>query len=115
MPCANQGGRNQAFRVIFDPEAESLVDMAGSPVERPKMSSSVEQSLSPDSDSDDEGRRVEVAFWESVQASDDPAEYLLNLKRFSAGQFAELAGERLENRTRSRHRTRLLEDGTKYR
>lgn len=67
--------------------------MAPPPVERPEVSSSVEQSLTQDRD---EGR-VEVAFWESVQESDDPAEYLLYLKRFPAGQFAELARARVEH------------------
>lgn len=53
--------------------------------------------MSQDREGDDEGRRVEVAFWGSVQESDDPAEYLLYLKHFPAGQFAELATARLEN------------------
>jgi hypothetical protein len=61
------------------------------------MRSSIEQSVSQDHDDDDEGSRVEVAFWESVQESDDPAEYLLYLKRFPEGQFAELARTRLQS------------------
>lgn len=87
----------RVFRVIFDPEEETVLDMASLPAERPENSSSVEQSLTPDRDSDDEGRRVEVSYWESVQESDDPAEYRLYLKRFPAGQFAELARARVEN------------------
>ncbi|MDP9813142.1 hypothetical protein J2W42_006013 [Rhizobium tibeticum] len=43
------------------------------------------------------GHRVELAFWESVQESDDPAEYLLYLERFPNGQFVELANARLES------------------
>ncbi|WSG77376.1 hypothetical protein U8P80_30900 (plasmid) [Rhizobium beringeri] len=50
-----------------------------------------------DPDGDNEGHRVEVAFWESVQQSDDPAEYALYLERFPNGQFVELAAARLEN------------------
>jgi len=67
------------------------------PVGMSQESSSVEHSVPQDLDSDDEGRRVEVAFWESVQQSDDPAEYALYLERFPNGQFAELAATRLEN------------------
>nr|WP_064248205.1 adenylate/guanylate cyclase domain-containing protein [Rhizobium leguminosarum]OAP93793.1 adenylate cyclase [Rhizobium leguminosarum] len=87
----------RVFRVIFDPEAEPVLDMELPPVGMPETSSSVEQSAAHDPDCDDEGRRVEVAFWESVQQSDDPTEYALYLERFPNGQFAELAVARLEN------------------
>ncbi|OKP64760.1 hypothetical protein BTE77_34150 [Ensifer adhaerens] len=49
----------------------------------------------PEDQDKDEARRVEVAFWEAVQESDDPAEYLLYLKRYPAGEFAELAAARV--------------------
>ncbi|WP_426127644.1 adenylate/guanylate cyclase domain-containing protein [Pararhizobium sp. PWRC1-1] len=87
----------RVFRVIFDPEAEPVLDMELASVGMPEESSSVEQSVAQDLDSDDEGRRVEVAFWESVQRSDDPAEYALYLERVPNGQFAGLAMTRLEN------------------
>ncbi|SEH97615.1 Adenylate cyclase, class 3 [Rhizobium tibeticum] len=87
----------RVFRVIFDPEGDPAIDLAASPVESPETSSFVEQSLSQDRDSDDEGHRVELAFWESVQEGDDPAEYLLYLERFPNGQFVELANARLES------------------
>jgi class 3 adenylate cyclase len=86
----------RVFRVIFDAKAEPVLEADPASVERSEMISSVEQSLSQDPDNDHEVSRVEVAFWESVQESDDPAEYLLYLKRFPAGQFAELARARLE-------------------
>ncbi|MGO4569502.1 adenylate/guanylate cyclase domain-containing protein [Rhizobium sp. 2YAF20] len=87
----------RVFRVIFDPKGEPILDAAPPSVERSEMLSSVERSVARDRDDDDEGSRVEVAFWESVQESDDPAEYLLYLKRFPEGQFAELARARLES------------------
>ncbi|WP_429133203.1 hypothetical protein [Ensifer sp. 4252] len=66
------------------------------PLEAPEGRSSVQQSLSQGPNTDDEERRVEVAFWKSVQESNDPAEYLLYLQRFPEGQFAELAAARVE-------------------
>ncbi|MGO8005442.1 adenylate/guanylate cyclase domain-containing protein [Rhizobium ruizarguesonis] len=96
----------RVFRVIFDPEGESMLDVAPLSGERSEFSS-MEQSLQHDSDSDDEAGRIEVAFWESVQESDEPAEYLLYLKRFPAGQFAELACARLENGGTGEHDPRV--------
>jgi class 3 adenylate cyclase len=87
----------RVFRVIFDAKAEPILKDDPAPVERSDMRSSIEQSVSQDHDDDDEGSRVEVASWESVQESDDPAEYLLYLKRFPEGQFAELARTRLQS------------------
>lgn len=84
----------RAFRVLFDPQAEPSLNAELSSVDSPERSSSFEELFSVD-DKSDEVRRVEVAFWEAVQESDDPAEYLLYLKRFPAGQFAELAAARI--------------------
>lgn len=84
----------RVFRVLFDQQGEPAIDLAA-PIVEDRTRSSVEQSLS--QDSDDEGHRVEVAFWESVQESNDPAEYTLYLERFPEGQFVELATARLES------------------
>jgi hypothetical protein len=40
---------------------------------------------------------VELAFWQSVQASDDPSEYQAYLAQFPEGDFAALARTRLAN------------------
>jgi adenylate cyclase len=81
----------RVFRVLFDPKGEPVIAMSPPTAEGSERSSAFEQSLSQDRDGDDEGRRIEVAFWESVQESDDPAEYLLYLTRFPEGQFTDLA------------------------
>ncbi|WP_018859593.1 adenylate/guanylate cyclase domain-containing protein [Rhizobium sp. 42MFCr.1] len=85
----------RVFRVLFDQQGEPALDLTASLVGDPKHSSSVAQSLS--QDSDDARHLVEVAFWESVQESDDPAEYVIYLERFPHGQFVELANARLES------------------
>ena len=84
------------FRVIFDRQGEPSFNWEPLPPETPEGFSSVEQAFSQDNDSNDEARSVEIAFWASVQESDDPAEYLLYLQRFPNGQFAELASARVE-------------------
>ena len=43
----------------------------------------------------DETEPVELAFWQSVEASDDPKEYQTYLKQFPEGAFAALAKSRL--------------------
>ncbi|WP_455274090.1 adenylate/guanylate cyclase domain-containing protein [Rhizobium herbae] len=87
----------RVFRVIFDPEAEPVLNIVPSPDDMPEKSSSLEHSVAHNPDNDDEGGRVEVVFWESVQQGDEPAEYALYLERFPNGQFVELATARLEN------------------
>lgn len=84
----------RVFRVLFDPQSEPSPSAELTSVQHPERSSSVDQTLPEDQDKD-EARRVEVAFWEAVQESDDPAEYLLYLKRYPAGEFAELAAARV--------------------
>ena len=42
-----------------------------------------------------EANATELAFWQSVQASDDPAEYRAYLARFPDGTFTALAHARL--------------------
>ena len=41
-------------------------------------------------------RSVELAFWDSVRDSDDPAMFLAYLKKFPNGEFKSLAEIRLE-------------------
>jgi adenylate cyclase len=40
---------------------------------------------------------VELVFWQSVQGSDDDAEYRIYLERYPNGAFADLARARLDN------------------
>jgi len=78
------------FRAIFDEDQQGIVgDEPLAAKELPESS----QARGQRADIDD--NQVEVAFWESVQQSDDPAEYQLYLEHFPKGQFAALAGERL--------------------
>ncbi|WP_312366976.1 adenylate/guanylate cyclase domain-containing protein [Ensifer sp.] len=77
----------RVFRVLFDPRAEPSLEAELSSSVGPKQSSSLSQSPSSDFRSDAE--RVELAFWESVQESDQAAEYLLYLQRFPDGQFVD--------------------------
>lgn len=86
----------RVYRVKFDPEGEPVLDIAAPVTSRSGMMSSVENSLS-QAHSNNDQTLIEVAFWEAVQESDDPAEYSLYLGRFPDGQFAELARARLEN------------------
>jgi len=86
----------RVFRVLFDIEAEPVVDVTPDTDDLPERTSSVEKD-STDTSNGDEDRRVEVAFWESVQQSEEPAEYALYLQRFPNGQFSQLAAARLYN------------------
>jgi hypothetical protein len=76
----------RVFRVIFDRNAEpQLPETAG----RAEPEEATEEPEEAPSDS------VEIAFWQSVQASDDDAEYRIYLERYPDGAFAELARARL--------------------
>ena len=76
----------RAFRIMFDPNATTeLREIAGVP-EAP-LSSGVVSEVSQDA--------VELAFWQSVQASGDTEEYSAYLDRYPEGIFAPLARERL--------------------
>jgi class 3 adenylate cyclase len=79
----------RAFRVIFDRSAEpELPDSLKRP-EEPGAAAETDDDGEPPSDS------VEIAFWQSVQASDDDAEYRIYLERYPDGAFADLARARL--------------------
>ena len=64
---------------------EPPISSEGEPADRPRPSSEA----SPDN-------AVEIAFWQSVQATDDDAEYAIYLEQYPEGTFAELARARLE-------------------
>lgn len=76
----------RVFRAIFDQDAPPSL-----PDEWVSRSSAVADDPSPAA----EDKAVEVAFWESVQASDDDAEYRIYLDQYPDGTFAELARARL--------------------
>lgn len=78
----------RVFRVVFDANAEpKLPDSIGKP-----ESETAEVEEEPQaSDS------VEIAFWQSVQATDDDGEYRIYLERYPDGAFADLARARLRN------------------
>jgi len=77
----------RVFRVIFDRDAKAFT------TEEPAMLESA--GPRPHREEKGEEEQIEVAFWESVRQSDDPAEYQLYLERFPGGQFAALAEARL--------------------
>ena len=76
----------RVFRAVFDPTAEpSLAEGEASAAPTSEFSAVSE-----------EDKAVERAFWESVQAADDEAEYRIYLERYPGGIFTELARARLE-------------------
>lgn len=79
----------RVFRVLFDPLGRS--DLPGGSAE-PRLSPTMSQATP-------EGDAAEVAFWQSVQASDDDREYRLYLDRFPDGTFAEIARSRLSGQS----------------
>jgi adenylate cyclase len=84
----------RVFRAIFDPEAEpALPDLP------PRQEGEVEGAKSGEDEKPtaaEPGSSAEIAFWQSVQASDDDAEYRIYLERYPEGAFADLARARLE-------------------
>lgn len=79
----------RVFRVLFDPLGRS--DLPGG-IAEPRLSPMMSQATP-------EGDAAEVAFWQSVQASDDDREYRLYLDRFPDGTFAEIARSRLSGQS----------------
>ena len=77
----------RAFRVIFDPHAEPRLpgNAQAAPAASEETGEEAESSTDP----------AEIAFWESVRASDDDGEYRIYLERYPEGAFAELARARL--------------------
>jgi class 3 adenylate cyclase len=78
----------RVFGVVFDPDAEPILPDAATESE-----SEMEQIPAAENAASDS---VEIAFWQSVQASDDDAEYRIYLERYPNGAFADLAQARLQ-------------------
>jgi adenylate cyclase len=85
----------RVFRACFDPDAEPVLPNAATP---PPPAEEEVPEIPADS--------AEIAFWQSVQASDDDVEYRLYLQRYPTGTFADLARIRLASDTRQPERTR---------
>src|SRR6185295_6198406 len=81
----------RVFRVIFDPEGTT--ELAS--VETDPSIEQVSANTGPSLADEDKADAVELVFWQSLQASKDPAEYRAYLDRFPGGAFAELAQVRL--------------------
>jgi adenylate cyclase len=79
----------KVFRVLFDRHAEPSLPETVRHAESQPAESDADEEEAPPSDS------VEIAFWQSVQASDDDAEYRIYLERYPEGAFADLARARL--------------------
>ena len=65
--------------------------------------SSLAVSLPPETGHEVSHDAIELTFWQSVQASDDPVEYQAYLDRYPTGIFAPLAQERLRSTRMSGH------------
>ena len=78
----------RVFRLLFDPAAEGAIRESGSDNPRNVELSEVDENPGL-------GQSVEVAFWQSVEASNDPAEYRAYLERYPDGEFAALAAKRI--------------------
>jgi class 3 adenylate cyclase len=100
----------RVFRVCFDPNgtAELAPTVPVASTEGVHLVDAHDPSAATNTDA------VELAFWQSVQASDDPSEYQAYLAQFPEGDFAALARTRLANpstseQSLSRDRTVELE------
>jgi class 3 adenylate cyclase len=80
----------RVFRALFDLEGTSSLP-GGMTKEAPTTRPSGQSQ--PDDDS------AEIAFWQSVEASDDEQEYRIYLDRYPNGTFAEIARSRLNGET----------------
>jgi len=78
----------RVFGVVFDADAEPVLRE-----EAAEPESEAEPPAAPENAPSDS---VEIAFWQSVQASDDDAEYRIYLERYPEGAFADLARARLQ-------------------
>jgi class 3 adenylate cyclase len=76
----------RVFRAVFDPTAEPSLPEGEAPAPQTEEIPAASE----------EDKAVERAFWESVQAADDEAEYRIYLERYPDGVFADLARARLD-------------------
>ena len=79
----------RVFRVSFDPEGTTELVASEPPPPSAEAVSGSGGGNAPKTEP------VELAFWQSVEASDDPKEYQAYLKQFPEGAFAALAKSRL--------------------
>jgi hypothetical protein len=81
----------RVFRVAFDPDGSTELAANGGaePAAAPTMSVASAGVAAAGSEA------IELAFWQSVQASDDPNEYQVYLDRYPNGTFVDLARARL--------------------
>ena len=78
----------RAFRVLFN--ADETTDLASETISAGEL-------LSPSTATEaaDTAKQLELAFWQSVEASGDPEEYEAYLKQYPDGTFVALAEARL--------------------
>jgi class 3 adenylate cyclase len=89
----------RVFRVSFDPDGTTELAMS-----EPPAFDAQAQSASGNRNGQAEGvEAVELAFWQSVEASDDPKEYKAYLEQFPDGTFVTLAEARLAGPSGSSH------------
>lgn len=79
----------RVFRVLFDPGATFELGAVNQDGEA--QAARNERNDKPAAD------KTEIAFWRSVEAANDSAEYRAYLEKFPEGAFAALAAERIEN------------------
>ena len=77
----------RAFRILFDPRGITGLPTGGS--------SDPDTPDPEQSERESEADQVELAFWQSVQSSEDPGEYEEYFKKYPEGAFASLAQARL--------------------
>ena len=83
----------RAFRVLFDPNASVELAPNVTPVETDEAARDVPPAAAGSASADPE--TIELAFWQSVEASGDAAEYQAYLDRYPQGTFAALAQARV--------------------
>ena len=86
----------RVFRVIFDPEGTTELASVETDASMEQAAIDTGPSLADeDKTGEDKADEVEMVFWQSLQDSEDPAEYRAYLERFPDGAFVELARIRL--------------------
>lgn len=85
----------RVFQAMFDPNGESSL-----PEVHPLPQEAEPAGLPVSSSEEATDEATEIAFWQSVQASDDDTEYRIYLESYPDGTFADLARARLEGTSR---------------
>ena len=83
----------RVFRVCFDPNGTAELAQREPVASKEPFHLANDQGPPVTTNTD----AVELAFWQSIQASDDPSEYQAYLAQFPEGDFAALAHARLAN------------------